>query len=1447
MSSHTVTVRPAGASPRVRRSLVPGLAFMVVMLILCAMVSADEMGGRVVVQGAEASGPVVPVVLEGSLLDLPTVDQWRPGDAEHESPREPYPASVTLATGSAPARRTDADLLDGIERSAVPASTKEFGSSVVSFPGRSFTGVRPPDPVGDVGPWYYIQAVQGVSAAAEFTVYNKLGYVVAGPVRMDSIPPSGNCRGAGTGCPMVLYDEAADRWVMAEAAYQSETVTNLLCVYVSMSGNPVSDGWYVYDFPQANFPFFPQLAVWPDAYYLTTSEGTNPPIYAFQRSAMLTGDPATQQRFTVSDLPGYGYQELTPVDLDGDTAPPAGAPGIVMRHNDDEAHSGSPDPTKDFLDIFTVDIDWDVPGNSTVTLSQLEINEYNSWLIDYTTTSSIPQPGTTQRLDSMRELIMHRLAYRNMDGYGYESIVGNFVTNQYAATSGSDVSAAVRWFELRRSGSKGPWSAVQQGTANGTGDLSENRWIGAIAQDQGGNIALGYSFDHASAFYPSLFYSGHSAGAAPGVLDTAEYYSVLGSSSQTASPAWGCYGSMSVDPVDDCTFWLTGEYMGVGGEWATQVEAFNFENPSAVDVVPNGPLNVCANQAVTLTANTTGGSRLNHEWYEDGAPMGAGGTSVDVSNPAGYHWYNCEVRGASCNYGVMDAQGTEITWQDPPFFAGLRWVTAQSAIGCGLRLEWEAAMPCHGSSVVYNVYRSPTPSFTPSPANLIASCVSTTWYDDTTVLANTNYYYIVRAEDSTVGNGGPCNGGFEDPNGVERSAIWSDDVDSYSGISDAEAAGWTHGAAAGSDDWRIEAYYSTRAFMATTENTTADKYLVTPWLRIGPTAELRFYHVYTFELNYDGGVLEIDTGTGWQQIPNSAIAAPNGYDAMLIGAGPLAGMWAWTGAGEWVEVVVDLSAYARATARIRWRMGCDGSLGGGYDWVIDNIVLSNVAAQGCSDLPEPLPFHTGRAVSTQVTLEWINPSNLDWDHTLICWSIAGFITDAEDCVPPNLVECDGDGCGGELTGPGQHDMFIHEGLEDDIIYYYSGFGVTGDFNAYHYSAVNSFMAFPSAAISPTHIVKWGFHTGASALTPPGLGSLFALTNTKGIFSLSWGPDGGAWITGSSPLAMTGPVQARPPVINLTTPIGGATKVVFVGVSDGTVLAMDGDTGEEIWTSADFGTFTAAPAGVFADLGGSFNLVLIGTRNAGADNAIVALDPYNVTTPNPAVWQWDNGGGIGIISGTATWVNDQGNYKLYFASRERDGSNQGTLWCIEFGVSLSDVALCSGAWPLELGNIDSSPLVRNGFVYVGTNAGRVYKINAESGAYGWSPTYYDTGDGAIKGYVSPDLGSTALYLATTNTVWGLLDDGNSATLDWSVATIPSPSVPLFAPNSSFVYVGGGDGRLYQIEVTGPTTTYIALGLAAATSSAVGSPALDVANDMVYVGTEAGALYSLDVPF
>ena len=123
--------------------------------------------------------------------------------------------------------------------------------------------------------------------------------------------------------------------------------------------------------------------------------------------------------------------------------------------------------------------------------------------------------------------------------------------------------------------------------------------------------------------------------------------------------------------------------------------------------------------------------------------------------------------------------------------------------------------------------------------------------------------------------------------------------------------------------------------------------------------------------------------------------------------------------------------------------------------------------------------------------------------------------------------------------------------------------------------------------------------------------------------------------------------------------------------------------------------------------------------------------------------------------------------------------------------------------------------------------------------------YDCGDGPVKGFVWPDPASSTLYLSTTDTVWSLSDDGTGASLNWSDSTtVASPSVPLFAVGSTYLYVGSGDGSLYEFDVSGaPDLKSVQLGDGGA---AVGSPALDVLNSMLYVGTESGAVYALSAP-
>ena len=77
---------------------------------------------------------------------------------------------------------------------------------------------------------------------------------------------------------------------------------------------------------------------------------------------------------------------------------------------------------------------------------------------------------------------MWRLQYRNFGSH--EALVGNFVTD----VDGTD-HGGIRWFELRKTAAA-PWALFQEGTQ---APDQANRWMGSIAMDKDGNMALGYS------------------------------------------------------------------------------------------------------------------------------------------------------------------------------------------------------------------------------------------------------------------------------------------------------------------------------------------------------------------------------------------------------------------------------------------------------------------------------------------------------------------------------------------------------------------------------------------------------------------------------------------------------------------------------------------------------------------------------------------------------------------------------------------------------------------------------------------------------------------------------------------------------------------------------------------------------------------------------------------
>jgi hypothetical protein len=162
---------------------------------------------------------------------------------------------------------------------------------------------------------------------------------------------------------------------------------------------------------------------------------------------------------------------------------------------------------------------------------------------------------------------MYRLAYRNRGG------VESLLVNQSVTVGNKRTGiTSVRWYEIRTPNTP---AVFQQGTL-GTSD-GIHRWMGSIASDKLGNIALGYSASSGSVF-PSIRYTGRVPTDAPGTMQTENIIRAGGGSQTGTLHRWGDYSAMTVDPVDDCSFWYTTEYLKSSGSfnWSTRIASFKF-------------------------------------------------------------------------------------------------------------------------------------------------------------------------------------------------------------------------------------------------------------------------------------------------------------------------------------------------------------------------------------------------------------------------------------------------------------------------------------------------------------------------------------------------------------------------------------------------------------------------------------------------------------------------------------------------------------------------------------------------------------------------------------------------------------------------------------------------------------------------------------------------------
>jgi hypothetical protein len=264
---------------------------------------------------------------------------------------------------------------------------------------------------------------------------------------------------------------------------------------------------------------------------------------------------------------------LLPPDIDGKQQPKNEVPAPIVGTQDDGGPYGA---TFDALNIWEFDVKWNSTPTASVKLAtQLPVAAFDSiYPCAPTSRDCLPQPGITDParfLDilSYRQRPTWRLAYRNLKDS--ESMV----TNQ--SVEATPRIAGARWYEIRRT--NGAYSVRQQGTYAPSDSV--HRWMGSIAADKNGNMALGYSVVNGTSVFPGIRYTGRLAGDPLGQMTLGEGTIINGSGVQTTTNSrWGDYTSMNVDPTDDCTFWYVNEYYTAAGQasstagWQTRIASF---------------------------------------------------------------------------------------------------------------------------------------------------------------------------------------------------------------------------------------------------------------------------------------------------------------------------------------------------------------------------------------------------------------------------------------------------------------------------------------------------------------------------------------------------------------------------------------------------------------------------------------------------------------------------------------------------------------------------------------------------------------------------------------------------------------------------------------------------------------------------------------------------------
>src|SRR5256714_4203705 len=435
----------------------------------------------------------------GDVRNLPRYVTSKQRDTFKRRPLEhdlPVPKTKQILPGVQPTTAS----ATGASAQAIQGPSAPIPGPSTSFNGMNYNlngAGHPPDTVGDVGPNHFVQAVN-----TSVGIYDKATGAALATFTFDSLWANANtgtpCDSQNGGDPTVVYDPQHDRFIVADFSWSDiQNGPYYECIAVSKTSDPVNGGWWRYAFRADDaahpwFPDYPKMGIWPDGLYMTANmfdcfdsvcnnaTYQEARAYALNIDDLVSGAPL---RSVVADT-NANHFSLLPGNYRG-TPPPAGRPNLMVAESQ----------TAYAWEVYKFHPDYTNPSSSTFT------GPINVSQASYVSAAD-PVASAGNDVDTLSDRAMMQNQYRNIGGV--ESLWVNHTVGPASGTLHTPT--GLQWAQIDVTGGNVNTTPVQEQIYNNGAD-GLNRFMGALAVDQVGNMAVGYTVESTS-LAPDIRYAG---------------------------------------------------------------------------------------------------------------------------------------------------------------------------------------------------------------------------------------------------------------------------------------------------------------------------------------------------------------------------------------------------------------------------------------------------------------------------------------------------------------------------------------------------------------------------------------------------------------------------------------------------------------------------------------------------------------------------------------------------------------------------------------------------------------------------------------------------------------------------------------------------------------------------------------------------------------------------